>query len=248
MAVDLSVVVPTQVVSTDFKRGVFDVTFDSSYPTGGETVDFSAYGFTSITDIDVVNNVNGYGVKLSATESGGLFTASTAKLKVMLNQPLEVSGTVAHDVTLFDAAATSDSAVLFAQPAGANITGIELGIGAKFVATSMTNIVVTVGDGSDVDGYSAATLDLVADDVGDVDTTKGVLFVPTVYLQAAQNWTATATATGANFSTTSAGSMTWSYWYYPETGDGCVGGPGISEVPNTTDLSTVSFTITVNGI
>ena len=217
-----------QAIGSDYKRGEYKVTFDPSYVPGGEPWDFSAYGFTNVSSIKTVNNANGVDLVLAGTESGGYITGSTGKLKAMLNQPLEVVGTpVAHDGTLFDAAATTDSAVLFAQPAGSNIVGIEVGIGAKFVATSMTSVVVTVGDGSDADGYGAATLNMVSGDVGDVDTTKGVLFVPSVYSQAAQNWTATATSVGANLSTTTAGSMTWSYWYYPETSDGAIGGPGI---------------------
>lgn len=247
MAVTVSQIGATQVLGSKYKRGVFNVTFDSSYVTGGEPLDFSAYDFNYIYDIDVDNGLSGIGLQLGGTKSSGVTTASTALLRAMLRQPLEVSGTVAHDGTLFDAAATTDSAVLFQQPAGSNVVGIEIGVGAQFVATSMTALTMEVGDGSDADGYFDGTIDLVADAVGTTDTTKGVLFVPSVYKQAATNWTATATATGANLSTTSAGSMTYSYWYYPETPDGAVGGPGISEVPSTTDLSAYSFTITVEG-
>jgi len=245
----LTVVETIKSFATDdgHKHGQYLVTFDSSYPTGGESLDLSAYGFTSVSNIDCVDNSTGVVLKETGTRSGGWITGSTVKLKAMLNQPWEVAGTVAHTATLFDAAATSDSAVLFAQPAGSNIVGIEIGIAAKFVAASMTALVVEVGDGSDADGYFDGTIDLVADDIGDVDTTKGVLFVPTVYKQAATNWTATVAATGANLSATSAGSMTYSYWYYPETTDGCVGGPGVSEVPNTSDLSSYVFILNVEG-
>lgn len=249
MALTVSQLVKAQVVGTRYKRAELNVTFDSSYPNGvGEIIDFSAYDFVKVANIFVDNGDNGIELKLSGTKASGYWTASaTTYLKAFLNKPWEVSGTVAHDATLFDAAATTDSAVLFQQPAGSNVVGIELGVGAQFVATSMTALTMEVGDGSDADGYFDGTLDLVADAVGTTDTTKGVLFVPSVYKQAATNWTATATATGANLSTTSAGSMTYSYFYYPEDPDGNIGGPGISEVPNGENLSTKSFTLIVEG-
>jgi hypothetical protein len=248
MSITLTEVVPAQVIGNDYKRAVLKATFDSSYPTGGEIAGFDSYGFTKITGIKATSNNNGYALELSGTESGGEYTASTAKLVAKLIKPYEVSGTVEHDDTLFDASATTDSAVLAVQPANTTLVGIEIGIVSKFVAASMTALTVEVGDGSDVDGYFDGTIDLVDDDVGDVDTTKGVLFnVGGIHKTSATNLTATVTATGADLDTTTAGEMSYTIFYYPDTADGCIGGPGVSEVPNTADLSSVFFNIEVEG-
>lgn len=246
MALTITKINESTVLGSKYRRAVFNITFDSSYPVGGEAIDLSAYDFNYVVGISSDNSDDNYGVILDGTKASGVYTASSCVLKAVHRKALEVSGTVAHDATLFDAAGLTDSAVLFQQPAGSNIVGIKIGVGAAFVATSMTALTMEVGDGSDADGYFNGTIDLVADAVGTTDTTKGVLFVPTVYSPTAQDWTGTATAVGADLSTTSAGSMTYAYYYYPEGANGIIGGPGI-EVAEATDLSTESFTVVVEG-
>jgi hypothetical protein len=83
MALTVSEIVPAQTVGADFKRAVIQVTLDNSYPTGGEALDLSGYGFTTVLGCQFLGDTvadNGYKFSLAGTRANGGLTASTCKI------------------------------------------------------------------------------------------------------------------------------------------------------------------------
>jgi hypothetical protein len=120
-----------------------------------------------------------------------------------------------------------------------------LNLDAKFVATSMTALTWEVGLAGDTNGLlTGGTSDLVADAVDSGDNTLGAYMISNAGYHAvtAVPWLLAATATGANLSTTTAGQVTVTYYYYPDVPTGLkITGPGSAEVASTADLSGVTF-------
>jgi hypothetical protein len=73
MALTITKVTEGRWVNGNKDEGYFDVTFDDSYPAGGEAVTPANFGLTKIVQIDPGISTNGYIVN---------FISSTSKLKV----------------------------------------------------------------------------------------------------------------------------------------------------------------------
>ncbi len=114
---------------------------------------------------------------------------------------------MAYTGALFNAAATTDNTVIWAQPANSILVAIRMVLDTRFVATGMTDLDVTVGNGGDVDGICApAAMNLTSDALATEYSGPGALLnTNTCVSIAGQDWTAYATAVGANLSTLSAG-------------------------------------------
>jgi hypothetical protein len=120
--------------------------------------------------------------------------------------------------TLFNAASTSDSAVVWQQPANSLLVGAEVRLDEKFVASGLTSLLIDVGD-ADANGLIVGARNWASDDPwGTADSVRGALWsggaVGTeLYASTAKDWTATVTAVGANLNTLSAGQVTFYFVY-----------------------------------
>lgn len=115
---------------------------------------------------------------------------------------------------LFNAAATTDNADVWTQPAGSILLVARATLLLAFAAPSLVSVALTLGDAGDPDGLEAAAADLVADPLGTKYQTRGAYFDATAgsLLQAAaKTWKAYATAVGANFADLTAGSVVFEF-------------------------------------
>lgn len=128
-----------------------------------------------------------------------------------------VSVTKAFGSDLFNAAATTDSATIWTQPAQSILIATKMRLDAAFVATGLTTMTVKLGDAGTNDGLlTAAGQSLRTDAVGTQYYTKGAFYdatAGTLLKEAATNWIAYATAGVANLSTLSAGQVTFTFVY-----------------------------------
>lgn len=129
------------------------------------------------------------------------------------------TATFAYSSALFNAAGLTDSAVIWSQPADSILLYVTMKLDAQFddqPANAMSDLDITVGDVGDDNGILAKAMNLTSDAVGTVYETKGALWdatAGTLYKAAATDWTAYATAVGANLSTLSAGQVTFQFVY-----------------------------------
>jgi len=129
-----------------------------------------------------------------------------------------VAVTKAFGSDLFNAAATTDNAVLFTQPAQSLLLNVTMVNDLLFVAPSMTNLGVTVGDGSNAAGIFTETMNLTSNALNTKYKNRGVYWnggaVGTeYYTTTAKAWSGYATATGANLNTLTAGQVTFYFTY-----------------------------------
>lgn len=102
-----------QTNGTPYKQGLFDITFDSTYPSGGETVDLSAY-YQTIESVMVT--------EYSAFGSGVVFDIDKTNYGVG-TFTIEVNVSAAHTHILYLAnAAVADGATTRVN-AGTNLLG-----------------------------------------------------------------------------------------------------------------------------
>jgi hypothetical protein len=132
-----------------------------------------------------------------------------------------VSVTKHHDSDLFNAAATTDEAIIWAQPAGSVVLGVKIQLTEQFVAAGLTTMTVTLGTGAagDPDGYTVAgTMNLRTDAALTKYSTRGALWDTSAegafwYQAAASDWTAQALSGVANLNTLSAGEVIFTFTY-----------------------------------
>lgn len=118
---------------------------------------------------------------------------------------------------LLNAAATSDSAVIWQQPANTILLFSEMVLDVAFVATGLTTMTITLGDGGNAAGLlTDGGQALRTDAVGTAYKTKGAYFDATagsLLKETATNWTGYATAGVANLNTLTAGQVTFKFVY-----------------------------------
>jgi len=123
----------------------------------------------------------------------------------------------AHGSDLFDAVGLTDSVVIWQQPANSLLLSAKIVLNTQFAATGMTDLDVTLGDAGDNSGVINATMNLTSDAANTTYSTRGgdwnAETEAFLYESAAKDWTAYATAVGANLSTTSAGQITFYFSY-----------------------------------
>lgn len=129
-----------------------------------------------------------------------------------------VAVTKTYNSDLFNAAATTDSAVIWTQPANSLLIGFRALQTTQFVATSMTDLDVAVGDSGDQDGIFGEAMNLTSAPSGNPFLNRGVYWSggaagTEYYTSTAKDWYGYSTATGANLSTLSAGSITFYFIY-----------------------------------
>jgi hypothetical protein len=129
-----------------------------------------------------------------------------------------VAITKAFGSDLFNAAATTDNAILFTQPAQSLLLNVTMVNDLLFVAPSMTDLDITVGDGSNAAGIFTDTMNLTSDALNSKYKNRGAYWnggaVGTeYYTTTAKDWSGYATATGANLSTLTAGQVTFYFTY-----------------------------------
>ncbi len=175
---------------------------DECYPstTAADFIQCAAAG-SGYVDIEV----NGHDIGTGITPNDAVMTGGLAH-------------TTTHDhatSALLNATATTDKAVVFTQPANTVLTGASLILSEQFVAVDLTNLTITIGvDGGDVDGIMTVTGNLTSSAADTQWRTKGALFTNgELYSATAADYSAFATATGANLSALTAGKIVLNFKY-----------------------------------
>ena len=123
----------------------------------------------------------------------------------------------AHNSDLFDAAALSDSAVVWQQPANSVLLSAKYVLDVQFADGSLTDIDVELGEAGDNDGIINVTGNLTSDAVGTEFSTRGAYWSATIaggyHSASAKDWTAYSTSVGADLNTTNAGQITFYFAY-----------------------------------
>ncbi len=185
----------------------------------------------------ICNNADGSYTSISARDSGvGLVEimrwAGAADPYVHLGYS---AGTVLYGVGIrtvavtmdhathaaMNAAATTDTALCWEQPAGSTLLGVRVVLTEQFVAPSLTDMDFSLGDasGGDDDGLIApGAINMVSDAVGTQYKTRGALWDTAAeasffYQHAAKEWHLFMSATGANLNTLTAGTLTAYFTY-----------------------------------
>jgi len=149
------------------------------------------------------------------------FVPSTYQATVAIGGAIkEVLVTKAHDSDLFNAAALTDSATIWTQPANTVILGIKMVLKTQFAGTGITDIDVTIGLAGDPDGLVAPpAMNLISDAANSQYKTRGAYWdeaaaMGFLFRDAAVDWIAYVIAVGANLNLTSVGSLVFiiTYW------------------------------------
>ncbi len=243
-----TIVTETEVCPSFAPSGVKTVsgtfTGSASYDAGGSVLDMSDSYSDECRDLIATDEAGKY---LAIYDNATSNAAATGKVIVKSVLPYDTVVTIAHDETLFDASATSDSANVWVQPTGSTFVGVGVELTEKFVAASMTALTIEIGDAGDPNAVYAGAADLVADAVDSVTYTRGAELVGVTGIDVAQTWVAYVSATGADLDTTTAGEIKLHFYHYPAAADNkWIAGPG-SEVADSEDLSGVTFKFISNG-
>lgn len=113
---------------------------------------------------------------------------------------------------MFTDADTSDTVTVCTIPANSVIFSIRMVLVEQFVGTSLTDMDITIGDGTDADGFMTEAMNLTSDTVGDVYATRGALWNTDqgqgfFYTASSETIVATATSTGCNLNDLTAGTV-----------------------------------------
>lgn len=184
------------------------------------TVSPTLGSFMSFGDADnKTNTVTDVSTILTDFQGASLALATKGFYQQINNYNVQtVAVTKAFGSDLFNASATTDNAVLFTQPAQSLLLNVVMVNELLFVAPSMTDLDISIGDGSDDNGILAEAMNLTADPLNTKYKNRGAYWnggaVGTEYYAAtAKAWSGYATATGANLSTLTAGQVTFYFTY-----------------------------------
>ena len=184
------------------------------------TVSPTLGSFMSFGDADNQTNTVADAIAILTDFQGATLALGTKGYYQQINNynVQTVAVTKAFGSDLFNAAGTTDNAVLFTQPAQSLLLNVTMVNELLFVAPSMTNLGVTVGDGSNAAGIFTETMNLTSNALNTKYKNRGVYWnggaVGTeYYTTTAKAWSGYATATGANLSTLTAGQVTFYFTY-----------------------------------
>ena len=184
------------------------------------TVSPTLGSFMSIGDADnQTNTAVDSTVVLTDFQGKSLALATTGYYQQINNYNVQtVAVTKAFGSDLFNAASTTDSAILWQQPAQSLLLNVVMVNELLFVAPSMTDLDITVGDSSDNDGILSDGMNLTADALNTKYKNRGVYWnggaVGTeYYTPTVKDWSGYATSTGANLNTLTAGQVTFYFTY-----------------------------------
>lgn len=123
----------------------------------------------------------------------------------------------AYNADLFDAAALTDSATVWTQPADSVLLGAKMVLATQFAAASMTDLDVTIGLAGDNDGLTVQAMNLTSDAGASEYKDRGAYWSAVTaagyYSAADVAWIAYTTAVGANLSTLTAGQLDFYFIY-----------------------------------
>lgn len=191
------------------------------YETGATPVgvDVSNTGDTAITVSQYIPN----GIRYQSTGGGNQRMWFTDLTNGATAHTILYTVEKTYSSDLFNAAGTTDKVVVFTQPANSTLLSAKFVLNTQFAAVGLSDLEVTVGfDGGVVDGLignDGGAMNLFSDAV---DTQyfnrSGASYwaaanTATYYTGANLNWTAFATATGANLNTLTAGKITIYFTY-----------------------------------
>lgn len=184
------------------------------------TVSPTLGSFMSFGDADnKTNTVTDVSTILTDFQGASLALATKGYYQQINNYNVQtVAVTKAFGSDLFNAAATTDNAVLWQQPAQSLLLNVVMVNELLFVAPSMTDLDITVGDSSDNDGILSDGMNLTADALNTKYKNRGVYWnggaVGTeYYTPTVKDWSGYVTATGANLNTLTAGQVTFYFTY-----------------------------------
>ena len=212
----------------------------ASYDPGGSVLDLSSVLKKTCQGIWVFDESGEFTARYIPT--AGTYAPATCKIKVAGISWDDVALT--HASGFFNAAATTDNDVIWAQPATSECVGMKVTLTEKFAATSLTNLTIEIGDSGDHNGLFAGTIDLVTGTVGDTDETWGAEIGDwaNAYAATATDRYLWATATGANLNTLTTGECTVRCYFTPKDyTTGTVGAAGYPEVHSGQVLSSKTF-------
>ena len=155
----------------------------------------------------------------STGDGNKLFRAASLGTTALQVQIPNSSLTYVHTSTLFDAVANTDSVTICTIPANSIIWSISMELETQFAAVGMTDLDVTIGDGTDADGFVVKAMNLTSDAAGTNYATRGALWNTKqqggfYYVANAETIVATATGDGDDdLSTTSAGQVRFTVAY-----------------------------------
>jgi hypothetical protein len=215
------------------------------YEAGGSVLDLSDYFADEVRGGLIWDRLGEFSGIVIPTAT----TNAAATTKVMVKGVSWDDVVLAHDAACFNAAATSDNADVWLQPADSELLGIRTLLTAKFAGTGpLTALTIEVGDtgGTDANGFYDGSADLVANAVGSTSVGIGARIgvndgTVNAYLATAAQRKLTATATGGDFDNTTAGSVTLRCYFTPSQTNGHVGRGSTPEVHTGQVLSGSTF-------
>lgn len=102
MTLGVTVVTPTQIIGDELKMLQLEITFDNSYSAGGEVIDTTGYGITTITSATFLGDAMAdYWITpgLIGTRANGGITAHASDTKVAVSWQTDTATAPGVDVT-----------------------------------------------------------------------------------------------------------------------------------------------------
>ncbi len=187
----------------------------------GHNITFDASGGIQLTTANNQNLTlylggNGYFL-VNRTADGILLDTTRDDISVGAIRQVKVSK--AYNSTLFDAAALTDNAIIWQQPAGTVLLGAMMKLPTQFVAPAASSLVVTMGLVGDEDGLLLTTGNLKSATVYTEYTARGAYWsegaaVGILCKDAATDWSAYGTAVDGNINTFTAGQLDFYFTYW----------------------------------
>ncbi len=102
MALTITTITPTATIGPELKMVQLEVTFDSSYPAGGEVIDTTGYGLTTITSCTFLGDAMAdywITIGLVGTRAAGGITAHATDTKLSATWQTDTATAPSVDVT-----------------------------------------------------------------------------------------------------------------------------------------------------
>lgn len=176
--------------------------------------------FMSLGDTEnPTNTVTDVITKLTAFQGASLDLGTKGYYQQINNYNVQtVAVTKTYTSDLFNASSTTDSATLWTQPAQSLLLNVVMVNELTFVAVSMTDLNVSIGDGSNQTGILDEAMNLTVDALNTKYKNRGAYWnggaVGTeYYAPTSKAWVGYSAATGANLNTLTAGQVTFYFTY-----------------------------------
>lgn len=170
-----------------------------------------------LSDSVIVDSPDGVSLRTTSPVSSNIRTRTYAATNTEFNYKIyEI--TKAHDSDLFDAVGVfTDNANIWLQPANTVLLGCKIRLDVQFSSGGpLTDLDVTVGDGGNNTGIlNPVAMNGCSDAVGTEYKDRGLYWntVGGLYKATATQWLAYSASMGANLDNTSAGQVTFYFFY-----------------------------------